>query len=73
MHVNRLETLVQVRKHDGVHDFDVGADDLIFAAVFLDVNQIFSCLVRHLFENVEKVNSLLYQDVDCEVRFALPH
>jgi hypothetical protein len=51
----------------------VGADDLIIAAAFLDVNQVFSCLVGHLFENVEKVNSLLDQDVDCEIRFTSPH
>jgi hypothetical protein len=51
----------------------VGADDLIIVAAFLDANQVFSCLVGHLLENVEKVNSLLDQDVDCEIRFAFPH
>ncbi len=71
VHIDKLETLVQVRKHDRVHDFDVGVDDFVLAAFQPDVNQVYSRIDGRLFENGEKGTSLFGSDVDCEVGRAL--
>ncbi len=71
VHVNRLQTLIQKSQHYGIHNLDVGIDDLRLLASLLDLDQLFSCFMGHFLKNVKEVNSLLNSNVDSKVGFTL--
>ena len=67
MHVDGLEALIQIRKHNCIHDLDVSANDLLLKTVLFDLDQFLSGLVGHFLEYVEVENLLIDSDVCDEI------